>query len=452
MPTILQNVPRKIVPNIAPISQPTTQSNPSPTFSNIRTPFNKGFQNNPLLQNGNIIAPAPKPSISLPIPGEGLPRVLHYCADQSGCAFWRLIWPANELLAHNKAVVMTLYQMVTLGQFYGGIDAVRLQRQCTEPQLEFIKFLRNVSDQMKKQTGKGFRIIWEVDDIVCPAEDIPDYNVCKSAFEGEKVHNILKEVVKYIDEMTVVSDFMRKHYQKHLNFDKITVIPNYAPKNWIDVSYDEIDIATKHNSKRKPRVLYAGSGTHFDVANKVNQKDDFGHVVDAIIHDITVDKKYEWVFFGAIPLKLSKYVNSKDIEFHQWTAITDYSNKVKDLNVDFAIAPLKTNNFSRAKANIKLTESGMQGIPCIAQDIECYNSDGWDLLFNNAGQLFSIIDELWSDKKKYTDASKKCREYSEKFILSDHLDEFVLLYTTEYGDAKRKENSLFYKNNPIQFS
>lgn len=261
-------------------------------------------------------------------------------------------------------------------------------------------------------------------------------------------NNIL---VKNCDEMTVVSDYMRQHYKKWLNFDKISVIPNYAPKNWIDKGFDLSKIKDKYNKhKSKPRILYAGSGTHFDVANKVGQNDDFGHVVDSIIQDITIHKKYEWVFFGALPMKLRQFINN-GIEFHDWTAITDYTNKLKDLDVDVCIAPLQNNNFSRSKANIKLTEAGMQGVPCVAQNLECYNFNGWRYLFDNAQQMYQHIDNILKDEQTYLEAAQYARNYAQEYVLQDHLEEHMLIYTTPYGDEKRKQNKHFYRNNLQQF-
>jgi hypothetical protein len=450
MPTIVSNNEIKKVPNVKPINNVSQKSD---QFSNISFPFGKQFGPKIFGELSNKLSgyKFSNNSVKIPIPGEGLPRVIHYCADQSGCAFWRMLWPGDELLAHNKAVVMSLYQMVTVGQFYGGIDAVKLQRQCTEPQLHFIKFLREVSDQIKAQTGKGFRIIWEVDDICFPAADIPEYNVCRDAFTGDEILKNVTEMMKYVDEVTVVSEYMRQHYKKHLKFDKITVIPNYAPKSWIDRGFDENEIVEKYNKNRKPRILYAGSGTHFDVVNKVNQNDDFGHVVDFISEDITKHKKYDWVFFGAMPLKLRQFID-KGIEFHQWCSILEYPAKLRELDIDVSIAPLQNNNFSRAKANIKLTETGTQGIPCVAQNIECYNSNGWKYLFNTAEEMFLKIDEILKTEKSYLEACKFARQYSEKYFLQDHLDEYTLVYTTDYGDPKRKENESFLKNNLEQFT
>jgi hypothetical protein len=121
------------------------------------------------------------------------------------------------------------------------------------------------------------------------------------------------------------------------------------------------------------------------------------------------------------------------------------------MNVNVSIAPLKNNNFSRSKANIKLTEAGAQGIPCIAQNLECYNSDGWKYTFNDSDELFEKIDQIMESEDSYMSASDFSREYAMKYILKDHLDEYLLLYTTEYGSEERKKNENFVRNNKSQF-
>ena len=149
-------------------------------------------------------------------------------------------------------------------------------------------------------------------------------------------------------------------------------------------------------------------------------------------------------------MKLKQFIG-KGIEFHPWCSILDYPQKLREMDVDVSIAPLQNNAFSRSKANIKLTEAGMQGIPCVAQNIDCYNSDGWKYLFDTAEEMFKKVDQILRTETSYMEACKFAREYSEKFLLQDHLDEYTLLYTTDYGDIKRKENASFLKNNPEQF-
>jgi len=272
----------------------------------------------------------------------------------------------------------------------------------------------------------------------------------------EKNHNFYANniLVKNCDEMSVVSPYMKKLYQERLDFDKISVIPNYAPKHLVDVGFnmEKILFNYKKSKTKKPRILYAGSATHFDIGNNVNQRDDFYHVADYIWHDLTVDKKYEWIFLGgALPLKLRQFINN-GIEFHPWIPIPEYPDKIRNLNCQIMLAPLADNVFNRAKSNIKLTEGGIFGIPVIAQNLDCYNSDGWEYLFNTGAEMMAMIDHVLKNQTNYKRAVEFGRAYAEKYMLKDHLDELTTFYTTPYGDEKRKEHKMFYELNKDQFN
>jgi hypothetical protein len=386
----------------------------------------------------------------IPVPGEGLPRVVNYLADQGGCAFWRLIWPGDELLSQNKAVIMSLYQMIQFGPFYAGIDCVQLQRQCTSHQRDFAKFLRSVSDKFKEQTGKGFKILYGLDDIVLK-NGIPDYNPCKDAFVDPNIETNLREILSYSDEFVVPSKTMRDFYKKALNYDKISVIPNYAPKWWLDKGYNLHEKVEQYRkNKKKPRIVYAGSSTHFDYLNKTNQKDDFGHVVDAIIHDITKTKKYQWVFLGGFPVKLKQFIDDKQIEYHPWGPVNQYPDLLNNLKGQVMIAPLADNIFNRSKANIKLTEGGALGMPVVAQDLDCYEDAYFK--FNTAEEMFKQIDNILLTERTYREASQKCRQYAEKFWLENHSDQWLKMFTTPYGDKSRMSIPEFVENNKEQFA
>lgn len=390
-------------------------------------------------------------NIKLPAPGEGLPRVLHYCADQGGCAFWRLIFPGNELLANNKAVVQTMYQMLPDPRTYHGISSVRLQRQCSPLQRDFIKHLRTVSDEFKRQGQPGFRIIFEVDDVL-NIDDIAPFNLCRTAFIDPEIIKTVKEIMTYCDELVVPSEYMKQHYKKLLNFDKISVIPNYVPRYWFDKGNTvESSVENYRKNRVKPRILYAGSSTHFDVANLNGQVDDFHHVNDVIINDLEVDKKYQWIFVGGIPQKLRKYVDNGQIEYHHWTSMTEYPRLLASTNANVMIAPLMDNAFNRAKANIKLTEGAALCIPTVAQNLDCYNSDGWKYLFNTGSEMMDQIGKIVESEQSYKTAVENAQQYVDRYWLGDHLEEWVNIYTTDYGDNKRKEQKDFLERNKEQF-
>ena len=96
-----------------------------------------------------------------------LPRALNYYADYGGCGFWRMVWPEFLLNGYHKACISGLTQMILDMRFYGPLKAIRMQRQATPIQNQFIKELSKIRSQA------GFRLIYEIDDIVFK-DDIQD--------------------------------------------------------------------------------------------------------------------------------------------------------------------------------------------------------------------------------------------------------------------------------------
>ncbi len=164
-----------------------------------QTPFQQTPFNNQAVQQKQPEPPKP--------PENELPRFLNYYADYSGCGHWRMIWPEQVLNAHNKAVVHGTTVMNADPRYYIQAKGVRIQRQATPQQLEFVKFLRQLANQ------NNFRLIYEIDDI-CFAEDIPDYNKYKTAFTDPAIRKSAQEMMSMCDEITVTCPFMRDYYKE----------------------------------------------------------------------------------------------------------------------------------------------------------------------------------------------------------------------------------------------
>ena len=128
---------------------------------------------------------------------QSMPRFVNYLADYSGCGHWRILWPEQ------------------------GVKCVKLQRQASKSQVDFVKHLKKV------QQEHGFKIIYEVDDVVF-REEIPDYNKFKFAFDTAEVRDNCIQIMDMADEITVTCDFMRKLFQSKLTNKKVTVIPNFG--------------------------------------------------------------------------------------------------------------------------------------------------------------------------------------------------------------------------------
>lgn len=409
----------------------------------IIDPINLGIPNAPIgvpvgipsvttYRKVNQARQAPKP---LAPPSSGLHRAVNYFADYGGCGFWRMIFPELLMNANQKAVINGLTTMVLDPRFYNGVKAVRLQRQATPVQLQFVKFLKEVSNH------HDFKIIYEVDDIIF-RDDIPDFNKCKDAFVSEEILNSSMEMMAMADEMTVTCEYMKQYYIEKTGNKKITVIPNYPPRMWADGFYDANRIGKNFKKYRKrPRVGYCGSGTHIDVANRTGQQDDFTHIVNNIIK---TRKDFKWVMMGAYPLALKPFIDRGEIEVAPWVKLFDYPRAMYDLNLNATIAPLVDCHFNRAKSEIKFLEAACQGIPGVYQDIVTYKNA--PLRFTTGDQLIDNLKMLLMNESYYNNASKISRKYAETMWLDDHLDEYSEVYFTPFGDPSRKA---LLKQNPI---
>ena len=386
----------------------------------------------PLLKNSqrfgsNVTSPVKKQDITPP--EQNLSRVIQYYADYSGCGFWRMIWPEHLLNAFNLMTVHGSTVMNLDPRYYIHTKVVRIQRQATSHQLKFVQFLKDISKEI------GFRLIYEIDDLVF-SEDIPDYNKYKPAFTDPEIRKNCQDIMSLCDEITVTCPFMKQYYMEKTGHPNVTIIPNFPPKFWLGHFYDEKQISNNYDTyKKKPRILYAGSGAHFDVDNRVGQNDDFAHVVKAISD--TVDK-YQWVFLGAYPLPLAHLVQSGKIEFHPWQNLYNYGEKIKNLRINMLVAPLQNNNFNKSKSDLKLVEANAFGLPIACQDLCTYENAQFK--FNTGEEMIAQIDDVLSKKGRYMNISAKARREANSRWLEndDNIHCYTELFNHPYGHKERK--------------
>lgn len=394
----------------------------SPFNNIIRKPFSRV---EPIItnvvQDTELKATKPK--------GQDLKRVLNFYADYSGCGHWRMIWPEGILRCNQSLNISGGTVMIGDQNFYTDVKSVRIQRQATESQKNFMGFLKGIQSRQ----SNPMNIIYEIDDIIF-IEDIPEYNKFRTAFDDPKIRQTSMEIMNLADEMTVTNHFMKEYFADKTGHKQITVIPNFVPRFWMDRFYDKTEISNNYEKNRKkPRILYCGSGAHFDVDSRVKYKDDFYHVNEVIRKTVN---EFQWVFFGGYSLPLKDLVVSGKIEYHSWEGLMRYPYKVHELKPQLIYAPLLDNNFNRAKSDLKFIEGCCMGIPTICQDIVTYSNAFHK--FNTGDELIDQIRNLLKDRKKYIAESKRARRYGESRWLEDNISFYDELYKYPYGDPQRK--------------
>jgi hypothetical protein len=384
----------------------------------------------PFIPGGIHATPQREAALPPPeMPGQGLPRAVNYLADYGGCSFYRCMSPNLLLNLYQKAVVIESTAMVLDPRFYQEVKAVKVQRQATPIQKEFIRVLKGLSRQI------GFKIIYEVDDIVF-REDIPDYNRNKEAFVSDEIRNSIIDIIEMCDEVTVTCDFMKDYFKSKTNNQNVTVIPNYLLRWWFDRYYDFNKLIKNYEkNKKKPVVSIFASGTHVDVINRTNQRDDFTAVIGAIIKS---RKDFKWQFFGSYPLPLKPFIDSGEMIYSPWAQLPDFPGVVANSGSQLTFAALEDNNFNRAKSNIKLLEAGAIGLPCVCPDMVTYK-DAF-LKYKTGDEFIDQIKYALKDQTRYGQLCKKSREYTEKFWLEseNNIGKHHEAYFTQYGSSERK--------------
>jgi hypothetical protein len=247
-------------------------------------------------------------------------------------------------------------------------------------------------------------------------------------------------MVNMVDEVTVTCDFMRRLYTEKTGQEKITVIPNFVPNFWMGYLFDDKNVSKQFEvNKKKPRILYTGSGAHYDVDNKTGGKDDFTQIREFV--RATVDK-YQWIFVGAFPPQLIDLVQQKKVEFYPWQTLLNYPRFIARLNAQLMVAPLENNNFNKSKSDIKFIEACTLGIPCLCQDMETYNTAPADLRFNTVEEFSDKIDTIlnWKNRSTYFKNIYALRAIGEKRLLEldENIGAHLEALNTPYGSSERK--------------
>jgi glycosyltransferase involved in cell wall biosynthesis len=357
---------------------------------------------------------------------------LNLLADHGGCGFYRIIFPEIQINMSNLGQSTSLCKMILNKDFFHDVKVVKLQRQAASHQKEYVRWLKSIQSEMQ------FKLIYEVDDVVFH-EEIPDYNVYKEAFADNETRQNCIDMINMVDEVTVPCKYMRDLYIEKTGKKEISAVPNFHPEWWIGNHYDlHKKIALYEKNKKKPRILYAGSGAHFDVKNLAGF-DDFSHVMKFIIDNVD---KYQFIFIGAYPPALKPFVDAGKIEFHPWQNLMNYPKFLDSLNAQLFLAPLHDNRFNRSKSDIKYVEAAALGVPCMCQDMVTYQDVPDFLKFNNSDDLAEKVENLlnWKNSKKYFKLLPELRKIGESRFLErpENIGAFMESLNTEYGSVMRK--------------
>lgn len=391
------------------------------------SPFATGVYKSPYNAKKEPIVASPK---ELDV---NYPRYVNFMASNDGCGAYRRGFFSHFVRMTGYGDSVDTNRMITDKGFFTNVKSVTFQRQAAGYQKDYMAYISSFKEEM------GFKVIYESDDVVF-SEEIPDYNAGKHAFVDPTIRQNCIDMINMVDEVTVTCQYMKDLYIGKTGQTKVTVVPNFMPYWWIGHQYNYKRICdTFERNKKRPRIVYAGSAAHFDLANKNDGVDDFSHVNKFIIDN---RHKYKFVFIGSYPQALAPYIQAGDIEAYPWANLLQYPTFLASLEPQALIAPLIDSPFNRSKSDIKFIEACQLGLPCLCQDMVTYSTAPSSLKFKTSEELEEKLDMItnWKNRSKYYKLIPELRKIGETRFLErpENIGCFMEALNTPFGSSDRK--------------
>lgn len=185
----------------------------------------------------------------------------------------------------------------------------------------------------------------------------PESISSKVWYPGSELQDIFKDQLRFASGLIVSTEYLKKLYSEYNPC--IEVIPN-------GIDFEVWDKVKKPAKHKKIRIGWSGSQAH-DEDLKV-----IGKIIPPILNKY---KNVEFMFYG----HESKYIpyNGYNILHHKdtsgrviWKSMDEYPQELASLGFDIGLAPLRDNNFNRAKSNLRYLEYGALRVPTVASDVE----------------------------------------------------------------------------------
>lgn len=325
------------------------------------------------------------------------PRVYAFPANDSGVGEYRVRSPLR-VLSHAALIQSSLLpnHSATLIP-----DVVEIER--VKPDVLFLQngtadYLLHAWSQYRK--FNNVFMIYSQDDLVFA---LPGKHPLQGKWPKD-MRKRLRKVMEHSDRLIVANEILKDAYSRWIS--DVKVVPNYLEKaKWLS-----LETKTQARNGHKLRVGWAGGGQHHG---------DLEFILPVV--EATKDE-VDWVFMGMCPDRIRPLIK----EYHGGVVFDAYPQKLADLDLDLAIAPLEYNNFNMAKTNLRLLEYGILGWPVLCSDITPYKNAPVTRVANNVHQWTKALREKIHEPEALQKEGLILKQWvMDNYLLEDHLDEWL---------------------------
>ena len=226
------------------------------------------------------------------------------------------------------------------------------------PQLQFHGDL--LEHYKAKRDKFGFRIFADYDDLLCDIDGeriIPDYN--RYSIDPRDIGRMMEKACAGLDGVTVASEFLKKTLERRFGWNNVRVLPNTVP----GFAYGTAPRRGVESDIVKPRVLYAGSMSHF----KAGHLGDFDGPWVPWMRKAAAEGAIELHCFGH---RAPDFLEGVDVALHPFVPVLAFPQALAAISPDIYLAPLQENDFNRCKSDLKLLEAAAIGAALLGSNFK----------------------------------------------------------------------------------
>lgn len=272
-------------------------------------------------------------------------RILAYTHDRGAVPQLRLIGPLSLLeragLAEVNVIALNEVSYLETG-LIDWADVVIFQRITGPPAMLQV---------LERAQRRGALTIYEIDDNLL---ETPPLNPNYAYYHDSATRGVMIPLMARVDALTVSTTPLMEQLRQYN--ENIRVIPNF-----VDLELFPERVAP--NPPGSPTIVgFAGTKTHAE---------DFKVAIPAI-------KRVLREFPGQVIFRFLAFVPQEleglpGVEFWEGTPdLRAFAQLMQRSGFNFALAPLKDNDFNRAKSDLKFLEYGALGIPCLFSNVHPY--------------------------------------------------------------------------------
>lgn len=347
-------------------------------------------------------------------------KVYVFPADEAGCGYYRLIWPAEELKrrGYDVEIIIPKDRKDSIrAEFDTNTGTpIRVMYPDDADVLVFQRithtFLARCIPLMREQ---GAAVVVDVDD------DLSRIDPSNPAFEsmhprhvkaGKSEHSwkACEDACRHATMVQVSTPALLRRYAPH---DRGQVIRNCVPQSFLEVEHEDSDV-----------VGYGGA-LHSHSSDVPMLGNSIARLQAQGVDFMTIGQANGIMRILGLP---------REPIAHGYVSLQDWPHFLTKIGI--GVAPLAATQFNRAKSWLKMLEMAAVGVPCVGSPSDEYkeiNKLGVGLLAERPKDWYRVLRRLASDPVERRDLAAAGREVVSQLTIEKNADLWWQLWERAYS-------------------